>query len=158
MQIGGSRNRPIKVGLGSGYEFCCPWRGRWRFVSTGNNRDGTGTAIRRLCKTVFTSSPKRCRRSTIRGRDCRQRTATVEAAIMGTPFVMVYRVSALPYALGQAAGEVSYFAMVNLIAEEEVVPSWCRASSRTENIVAELKQDHRGTVEPRERMIGGLAA
>ena len=43
-------------------------------------------------------------------------TATVEAAIMGTPFVMVYRVSTLTYALGKPRVKVPYFAMVNLIA------------------------------------------
>src|SRR5262249_43549481 len=48
-------------------------------------------------------------------------TATVEAAIMGTPFVMVYRVSPLTYALGKPRVKVPRFAMVNLIAEREVV-------------------------------------
>src|SRR6266566_4702505 len=45
-------------------------------------------------------------------------TATVEAAVMGTPFVMVYRVSPLTYALGRPRVKVSHFAMVNLIAGE----------------------------------------
>src|SRR6202163_4365575 len=49
-------------------------------------------------------------------------TATVEAALMNTPFVMVYRVSRLTYALGKPRVKVPYFAMVNLIAQEEVVP------------------------------------
>jgi len=43
-------------------------------------------------------------------------TATVEAALMGTPFIMVYRVSKLTYALGRPRVKVPYFAMVNLIA------------------------------------------
>ena len=49
-------------------------------------------------------------------------TATVEAAMMGTPFVMVYRVSPLTYRLGRPRVKVPYFAMVNLIAGEEIVP------------------------------------
>ena len=49
-------------------------------------------------------------------------TATVEAALMGTPFVMVYRVSDLTYLLGRSRVKVPYFAMVNLIAGEEIVP------------------------------------
>ena len=49
-------------------------------------------------------------------------TATVEAAMMNTPFVMVYRVSPLTYALGKPRVKVPQFAMVNLIAGEEVVP------------------------------------
>jgi lipid-A-disaccharide synthase len=49
-------------------------------------------------------------------------TATVEAAMMNTPFVMVYRVSPLTYMLGKPRVKVPRFAMVNLIAGEEVVP------------------------------------
>jgi lipid-A-disaccharide synthase len=67
-------------------------------------------------------------------------TATVEAAIMGTPFVMVYRVSALTYALGRPRVKVPYFAMVNLIAEEEVVPELVQRKFTVENIVAELNR------------------
>src|SRR6202521_4219600 len=49
-------------------------------------------------------------------------TATVEAAMMGPPFVMVSRVSPLTYILGKPRVKVAHFAMVNLIAGEEVVP------------------------------------
>ena len=49
-------------------------------------------------------------------------TATVEAALMGLPFVMVYRVSPLTYFLGKPRVKVPHFAMVNLIAGKEVVP------------------------------------
>ena len=49
-------------------------------------------------------------------------TATVEAAMMNLPFVMVYRVSPLTYMLGKPRVKVPRFAMVNLIADEEVVP------------------------------------
>jgi lipid-A-disaccharide synthase len=67
-------------------------------------------------------------------------TATVEAAIMGTPFVMVYRVSGLTYALGKPRVKVPYFAMVNLIAGEEVVPELVQHKFTAENIVAEMNQ------------------
>jgi lipid-A-disaccharide synthase len=84
-------------------------------------------------------------------------TATVEAALMGTPFVMVYRVSALTYALGKPRVKVPYFAMVNLIAEEEVVPELVQHKFTAENIVAELNKIIPDGV-PRERMIERLAA
>src|SRR5205814_9532659 len=48
-------------------------------------------------------------------------TATVEAALMETPFVMVYRVTGLTYLLGRSTVKVPHFAMVNLIAGREVV-------------------------------------
>src|SRR5204862_6405332 len=67
-------------------------------------------------------------------------TATVEAAIMGTPFVMVYRVSSLTYALGRPRVKVSHFAMVNLIAGEQVVPELVQDRFTAENVVSELQK------------------
>ncbi len=67
-------------------------------------------------------------------------TATVEAAIMGTPFVMVYRVSALTYALGRPRVKVPYFAMVNLIAGEEVVPELVQHKFTAQNVVTEMNK------------------
>jgi lipid-A-disaccharide synthase len=84
-------------------------------------------------------------------------TATVEAAIMGTPFVMVYRVSPLTYMLGKPRVKVSHFAMVNLIAGEEVVPELVQQDFTAGNIVAELHKIIPDG-EPRTRMIQGLAA
>ncbi|MFZ0800240.1 MAG: lipid-A-disaccharide synthase [Terriglobales bacterium] len=84
-------------------------------------------------------------------------TATVEAAIMGTPFVMVYRVSRLTYALGKPRVKVPHFAMVNLIAEEEVVPELVQHKFNVENIVLEMSKII-ADGEPRARMIERLAA
>ena len=67
-------------------------------------------------------------------------TATVEAALMSTPFVMVYRVSPLTYLLGRWRVKVPHFAMVNLIAGEEVVPELVQAKFTAENVVAGLNQ------------------
>ncbi len=67
-------------------------------------------------------------------------TATVEAAVMGTPFVMVYRVSPLTYALGRPRVKVSHFAMVNLIAGEEVVTELVQDRFTAENVVSELQK------------------
>jgi lipid-A-disaccharide synthase len=83
-------------------------------------------------------------------------TATVEAAMMGTPFVMVYRVSPLTYALGKPRIKVPHFAMVNLIAEEEVVPELVQHDFKAQKVVARL-----GELLPegpaRQRMLEGLA-
>ncbi len=84
-------------------------------------------------------------------------TATVEAAIMGTPFVMVYRVSALTYALGKPRVKIPYFAMVNLIAGEEVVRELVQHEFTVENVVAEMNKIIPDG-EARERMIERLAA
>jgi lipid-A-disaccharide synthase len=83
-------------------------------------------------------------------------TATVEAALMGTPFVMVYRVSPVTYLLGRSRVKVPHFAMVNLIAGEEVVPELVQGDFTAENVVARLKE-----ILPdapvRSKMIAGLA-
>src|SRR5207244_5417109 len=42
-------------------------------------------------------------------------TATVEAAMMATPFVMVYHVSPLTYVLSKPRIKVAHFTMVNLV-------------------------------------------
>jgi lipid-A-disaccharide synthase len=76
---------------------------------------------------------------------------------MGTPFVMVYRVSPLTYALGKPRVKVPFFAMVNLIAGDEVVPELVQHKFTAKNIVAELdKIVPEG--EFRTRMLQQLAA
>jgi lipid-A-disaccharide synthase len=67
-------------------------------------------------------------------------TATVEAAMMATPFVMVYRVSSLTYTLGKPRIKVPYFAMVNLIAAEKIVPELVQDDFTAERVVARLKE------------------
>jgi len=83
-------------------------------------------------------------------------TATVEAAMMNTPFVMVYRVSPLTYALGKPRVNVPRFAMVNLIAEEEVVPELVQQDFTAAKVVARMEE-----ILPdghaRDRMLVGLA-
>jgi lipid-A-disaccharide synthase len=83
-------------------------------------------------------------------------TATVEAAMMGTPFVMVYRVSPLTYFLGRSRVKVSHFAMVNLIARREIVPELVQQDFAAGNVVKQL----RGILvdgQSRTRMVEGLA-
>ncbi len=83
-------------------------------------------------------------------------TATVEAAMMATPFVMVYRVSALTYTLGKPRIKVPYFAMVNLIAGEKIVPELVQDDFTAERVVARLKElIAEGTA--RRTMLDGLA-
>lgn len=67
-------------------------------------------------------------------------TATVEAAIMQLPFVMVYRVSPLTYLLGKPRVKVPRFCMVNLIAGKEVVPELVQQQFTAENVIAELRK------------------
>ena len=49
-------------------------------------------------------------------------TATVEAALIGNPFLVVYRVSRLTYAIARRVVTVPHVAMVNLVAGRRAVP------------------------------------
>jgi lipid-A-disaccharide synthase len=83
-------------------------------------------------------------------------TATVEAAMMNTPFVMVYCVSPLTYLLGKPRVKVPHFAMVNLIAEEQVVPELVQHDFNAQNVVSRL-QEILPDGPARDRMLKGLA-
>ena len=83
-------------------------------------------------------------------------TATVEAAMMNTPFVMVYRVSALTYLLGKPRVKVSRFAMVNLIADETIVPELVQHDFTANKVVHFMRQILLDG-DARTRMLEGLA-
>ena len=67
-------------------------------------------------------------------------TATVEAALIGTPFVMVYRVTPMTWKVGRPLVTVPFFAMPNLIAGREVVPELVQDKFTPENIVARMNE------------------
>jgi lipid-A-disaccharide synthase len=67
-------------------------------------------------------------------------TATVEAALMDLPFVMVYRVTGMTYLLGRSTVKVPYFAMVNLIAGQKIVPELVQHDFTPEAVVAEMRK------------------
>lgn len=65
-------------------------------------------------------------------------TATVEAALLGAPMVVVYRISRLSYGLGRPLVDVPHFAMVNLIAGRAVVPELMQSDFTADRVVAEV--------------------
>ena len=83
-------------------------------------------------------------------------TATVEAALIGTPFVMVYRVSPLSWALGRRLVRVPHFAMPNLIAGRRVVPELVQSDFTADRVLTEIRK-----ILPdgaaRSEMLAGLA-
>ncbi len=66
-------------------------------------------------------------------------TATVEAALIGNPFVVVYRVSPVTYAIAKRVVKVPHVAMANLIAGKRVVPELIQKDFTASNIVQQLK-------------------
>jgi lipid-A-disaccharide synthase len=67
-------------------------------------------------------------------------TATVEAALIGNPFVVVYRVSPLTYAIAKRVVKVPHVAMANLIAGKRVVPELIQSDFTAVKIVQHLEQ------------------
>lgn len=65
-------------------------------------------------------------------------TATVEAALIGNPFVVVYRVSPVTYAIAKQVVKVPHVAMANLIAGKEVVPELIQNDFTASNIVQQI--------------------
>jgi lipid-A-disaccharide synthase len=65
-------------------------------------------------------------------------TATVEAALIGNPFVVIYHVSALTFAIAKHVVKVPHVAMANLIAGKRVVPELIQEDFTATNIVQHL--------------------
>ena len=84
-------------------------------------------------------------------------TATVEAALIGNPFVVVYRVSPITYAIAKRVVSVPHVAMANLIAGRRVVPELIQHDFTAQNIVQHL-QPLLPDGPARESMIQGLTA
>ena len=66
-------------------------------------------------------------------------TATVEAALIGNPFVVIYRVSRLTYAIARRMVKVPHVAMANLIAGRRMVPELLQNEFRAANIASHLR-------------------
>jgi len=94
-------------------------------------------------------------------------TATVEAALLDAPMVVVYRVTRLTAALAKPLVRTKFFSMVNLIAEKHVVPELIQSDFTPDKVAGEtirLLQDanarralRAGLAEVRERL-GPLGA
>jgi lipid-A-disaccharide synthase len=66
-------------------------------------------------------------------------TATVEAALIGNPFIAVYRMSDFSYAVASRLVDLPHVAMVNLIAGDRIVPELIQDDFTPENIVRTLQ-------------------
>jgi lipid-A-disaccharide synthase len=67
-------------------------------------------------------------------------TATVEAALIGNPFVVVYQVSGLTYAIAKRVVKVPHVAMANLIAGARVVPELIQHDFTAAKIVQQVER------------------
>jgi lipid-A-disaccharide synthase len=67
-------------------------------------------------------------------------TATLETALLETPMVVVYKVSASSYAIGRRFIRVDHISLVNIIAGRSVVPELIQDDANPERISAEVRE------------------
>ena len=86
-------------------------------------------------------------------------TATVEAALIGNPFLVVYRVSRITYAVAQRVVRVAHIGMVNLIAGRRIVPELIQNDFTASKVVERLRpllenEEARATMQSDLRTVG----
>ena len=67
---------------------------------------------------------------------CASGTATLEVGLLGTPMVVVYRVSPLTYAVGRLLVDLPFVSLVNLVLGRQVVPELLQAEADHERMAA----------------------
>src|SRR5215471_19132591 len=67
-------------------------------------------------------------------------TVTVEAALLGTPMVTFYKVTAASWLAGKFLVDVPFYSMVNLIAGRAVVPELMQSQMTGENLAREVRR------------------
>ncbi len=82
-------------------------------------------------------------------------TATLEAALLGTPMVVFYKLSSLTFFLARLLVRVRFISLVNLLSGKEVVVELIQKNATSEKIFSEMRRilvDH----EYRQTMISHL--
>jgi lipid-A-disaccharide synthase len=83
-------------------------------------------------------------------------TATLESAVLGTPVVVMYRLSRATYAIARKLVRLEHFSLVNIVAGKRIVPELIQSEVSGERIAAEV----RAIMEPERfaALAGELAA
>jgi lipid-A-disaccharide synthase len=82
-------------------------------------------------------------------------TVTLEAAIAGTPMIIVYRLSPLSYWLGKRLIHVTHIGLVNLVGKKSIVPELIQHDASAENIsdrALAMIQDEHGLAQVRAEL------
>jgi lipid-A-disaccharide synthase len=83
-------------------------------------------------------------------------TATIEAALLGTPMVVIYRVAKTTAAILRRMVHTPFFSMVNLVAGRRVVPELIQDDFTPRAVAAEVRYLLE-SLETRDEMKTGLA-
>ena len=134
--------------LGSGYEFLLP-------VATTLSQEWINEQLKHSRVPIHLLEDARVALQHARASVVASGTATVEAALIGNPFVVIYRMSRLSYAIGRRFVKLKNYAMVNLIAGREIVPELIQSSFTAENVASAVQKLVLDSSE-REAMITNL--
>jgi len=67
-------------------------------------------------------------------------TATLECAVLGTPVIVMYRLSRANYWLGRMVVTIPHFALINIVAGKQIVPELIQGDVNGERIAAEARE------------------
>jgi lipid-A-disaccharide synthase len=67
-------------------------------------------------------------------------TATLEAACLGIPYCLVYRVAPLTYFLAKLLVKIEFIGLVNIIAGERVIEELVQSDANAEKVCEQLKR------------------
>ncbi len=67
-------------------------------------------------------------------------TTTLETAVIGTPFITVYKVSNLSYAIAKFLVSTEFISMVNILAGKEIVPELIQDKLKPDNLKSEINK------------------
>jgi lipid-A-disaccharide synthase len=87
-------------------------------------------------------------------------TASLECAVVGIPQIVVYRVDPLTYAVGKKLVKLNHLSMVNVMAEQEIVPELLQDKMQPEAIAREALDllDNRARREMMKRKVAEIVA
>ncbi len=67
-------------------------------------------------------------------------TATLQAAFLEVPMVVIYKISPVSYLFGKMLIDLKYICLVNIICGKEVVPELIQQKANVRNIIKEIKR------------------
>ncbi len=147
----GSRGKEIRLNLpemvataarlGPGYEYILPLAPSLTPNQGGHIRENLAALLARHnpAPRIVLTDDARATLHHARASIVASGTATVEAALIGNPFVVVYRISPLSYAIAKRVVDVPHVAMANLIAGSRMVPELIQHDFTAEAAVSQLE-------------------
>jgi lipid-A-disaccharide synthase len=88
---------------------------------------------------------------------CKSGTTTLEAAVAGCPCAIVYRTSAISYAIARRLVRIPHIGLLNIVAGRRVAPEFVQGAFQPGPVAAALAPLFDPGSEARQEMLAGLA-